>query len=189
MPEKKKMRQKMLEYLNGLSEYERKMTGEKLQQQLFTNPLFQQAATIGITISTITEWDTYHIIEKALKAGKTIASPKCMVKTREMQYYTWHETNQIQDGYAGIKEPIPDKTRPILYQDIDLLLVPGIVFDKEGYRIGYGGGYYDRMLMEYRGNTISLCSEKQMVDCIPRENHDLPVARLITEDRVIKTGA
>ncbi|WP_080874611.1 5-formyltetrahydrofolate cyclo-ligase [Oceanobacillus timonensis] len=188
MSEKKKMRHNMLEYLSSFSEHERKKIEEKLRQRLFSSSLFQQAKTIGITISTDTEWNTFHIIEKALEEGKTIASPKCKVETKEMQYYTWSKADQIQNGYAGIKEPIPDKTIPISFQDIDLLIVPGIIFDKEGYRIGYGGGYYDRMLMEYQGITISLCSEKQIVEKIPREIHDLPVAQIFTEEREFLTG-
>ncbi|WP_194165585.1 5-formyltetrahydrofolate cyclo-ligase [Oceanobacillus sp. CFH 90083] len=186
MSEKKIIRQKMLKYVSRLSEYERKKIEEKMQQQLFANPVFQQASTIGITISTAIEWNTYPIIEKAWEQGKVVASPKCIVKTKEMQYYAWRQANQIQDGYAGIKEPIPEKTKPIQSNVIDLLLVPGVVFDKDGYRIGYGGGYYDRMLADYTGATIALCSEQQIVDKIPRASYDLPVEQMITEERMIK---
>ncbi|WP_040985280.1 5-formyltetrahydrofolate cyclo-ligase [Oceanobacillus jeddahense] len=186
MSEKKILRQKMLKYLSGLPEHEKKEMAEKLQKKLYTSPLFQKAETIGITISTDIEWNTYEIIEKAREEGKKIASPKCIVKTKEMQYYVWDQQDQIQVGYAGIKEPIPEKATPIAANDIDLLLVPGIIFDKSGYRIGYGGGYYDRMLADYTGTTLSLCIEKQIVDQIPREHYDLPVEQLITEKRMIK---
>lgn len=158
------------------------------QKQLFTTPAFQNARTIGITISTEIEWDTYTIIEKAWREGKIIASPKCVVKTREMYYYAWNHQKQIQTGYAGIKEPIPQKTKRILHSDIDLLIVPGVVFDTDGYRIGYGGGYYDRMLADYSGATISLCSERQLIQQIPRESYDLSVEQIITEERTIDTA-
>ncbi|GAA0331134.1 5-formyltetrahydrofolate cyclo-ligase [Oceanobacillus sp. FSL W7-1293] len=188
MSEKKMLRQHMLTYISGLSEFERKNIEEKLQNQLVASPVFQQAATIGITISTAQEWATSSIMEKAWEKGKIIASPKCIVKTKEMQYYAWNQLDQIEAGYAGIKEPIPEKTTPIAPADIDLLLVPGVIFDKDGYRIGYGGGYYDRMLADYKGVTISLCTEKQLVERIPRESHDLPVELIITEKRTIKTS-
>ncbi|GGP12728.1 5-formyltetrahydrofolate cyclo-ligase [Oceanobacillus neutriphilus] len=188
MSEKKILRQKMLKELSLLSNLDRKKVEAGQQKQLFTTPVFQNAATIGITISTEIEWDTYPIIEKAWKEGKVIASPKCIVKTKEMYYYAWNQQNQIQNGYAGIKEPIPEKTKQIPSSDIDLLIVPGVIFDRYGYRIGYGGGYYDRMLADYAGVTISLCSERQLVQQIPRENYDLSVQQIITEERIIHTS-
>lgn len=188
MSEKKKLRQKMLKELSLLSKLDRKKVETGQQKQLFTTPAFQNAGTIGITISTEIEWDTYTIIEKAWREGKIIASPKCMVKKKEMYYYAWNHQNQIQEGYAGIKEPIPEKTKRILHPDIDLLIVPGVIFDTNGYRIGYGGGYYDRMLADYTGATISLCSERQLIGRIPRESYDLPVEQIITEERIINTS-
>ncbi|MEK4301689.1 5-formyltetrahydrofolate cyclo-ligase [Oceanobacillus sp. FSL W8-0428] len=188
MSEKKILRQKMLKELSLLSKLDRKKVETGQQKQLFTTPAFQNARTIGITISTEIEWDTYTIIEKAWREGKIIASPKCVVKTREMYYYAWNHQKQIQTGYAGIKEPIPQKTKRILHSDIDLLIVPGVVFDTDGYRIGYGGGYYDRMLADYSGATISLCSERQLIQQIPRESYDLSVEQIITEERTIDTA-
>ncbi|WP_077601315.1 5-formyltetrahydrofolate cyclo-ligase [Oceanobacillus sojae] len=188
MSEKKILRQKMLKELSLLSKLDRKKVETGQQMQLFTTPAFQNAATIGVTISTEIEWDTYTVIKKAWGEGKIIASPKCMVKTKELHYYAWNHQNQIQDGYAGIKEPIPEKTKQIPYSDIDLLIVPGVIFDKRGYRIGYGGGYYDRMLADYTGTTISLCSEQQLIQQIPRESYDLPVEQIITEERILHTS-
>ncbi len=66
--------------------------------------------------------------------------------------------------------------------------MPGVVFDTDGYRIGYGGGYYDRMLADYSGATISLCSERQLIQQIPRESYDLSVEQIITEERTIDTA-
>lgn len=185
MSEKQNLRRAMLKKLSQLSKYDRKRIEEKQQVQLFSCAAFKQAATIGITISTELEWGTYAIIEKAWEQGKTIASPKCVVKTKEMHYYAWNHRSQIQPGYAGINEPIPKMTKQIHNHDIDLLIVPGVIFDKHGYRIGYGGGYYDRMLADYKGITLSLCSERQIVEQIPREEYDLPVEQIITEKRML----
>ncbi|GIO23131.1 5-formyltetrahydrofolate cyclo-ligase [Oceanobacillus sp. J11TS1] len=185
MSEKQILRQAMLKKLGQLSNEERQQIEKKQQTQLFSCADFKQARTIGITISTDIEWDTYAIIEKAWEQGKIIASPKCIAKTKEMHYYTWNHRNQIQPGYAGINEPNPKLTKYIDYDDIDLLIVPGVIFDRLGYRIGYGGGYYDRMLENYKGSTLSLCSEMQFVNQIPREVYDLPVEQIITEKRVI----
>ena len=82
-------------------------------------------------------------------------------------------------------EPIVEETTSIKKEVIDLQIVPGVVFSNEGYRIGFGGGYYDRYLTDYNGYTLSLAFECQTGYVIPIETHDIPVRKIYTEKREI----
>jgi 5-formyltetrahydrofolate cyclo-ligase len=81
----------------------------------------------------------------------------------------------------GLFEPITDETLSVKKNEIDLQIVPGLVFSDEGYRIGFGGGYYDRYMSDYNGATLSLAFVTQTSHKIPVEGHDIPVSKIITE--------
>lgn len=187
MDQKQSLRIEKLEQFRQLSMNRKTKIELKQQEQLFSSPLWSASRRIGITISTTDEWNTYPIIEKAWSQGKKVASPKCIAKTKEMDFYEWNGFDRIQTGYAGIMEPLPREADLIEASQIDLLIVPGVVFDFNGYRIGFGGGYYDRMLATFAGRTLSICSEMQLVDQVPKESFDLPVQMMITEKRIIDT--
>lgn len=125
------------------------------------------------------EWDTVPIIEKAWEEGKRVAVPKCL-PNRKMSFYQLDHFNQLVKGMHDIPEPNPDQTIIIEKNNIDLLIVPGIVFSPNGYRIGFGGGYYDRFLADFRNETVSLASHHQMVDQLPIDSFDIPVQHIIT---------
>ena len=89
-------------------------------------------------------------------------------------------------GNFGISEPDTQKAKEIDKNQIDLLLVPGLIFTRDGYRIGFGGGYYDRFLTDFVQPTVSLASTKQLVDDFPVEPFDIPVNYLLTEEGFVK---
>jgi len=97
--------------------------------------------------------------------------------------------NDLQEGLLGI--PTPSKESPIIApQDIDLVVVPCLACDTSGYRIGYGGGYYDRYLASARQATsVALCRESLLLEQVPREAHDIPVDIVITNARIISVSA
>lgn len=102
-----------------------------------------------------------------------------------MTFYHIESYDQLETVYMNLREPNPNVTTAISSDAIELLIVPGIVYNKSGYRIGYGGGYYDRFLSTYLGLTMSLAFDMQVNDEVVREQFDLPVDRIITESATI----
>lgn len=184
---KKNVRNEMKQLLKRISKEEYEMLSCQIREKLFDLPSIQEGKTIALTISKFPEVDTYSIIEELWAKGKKIVAPVCNHATRGMIFYELTSFNHLRKAGLGLLEPDPNESRQVLVNDIDCCIVPGIVFDKKGYRIGYGGGYYDRFLTEYKGITISLLFEHQLIDKVPAESHDLPVDILVTNNHIIFT--
>ncbi|MFB4473480.1 5-formyltetrahydrofolate cyclo-ligase [Oceanobacillus caeni] len=177
---KTELRKKTIAKLKSLSKDKKLEIEQQLRNKLLDSDLWKKAKTIGITISQGFEWDTKPIIDKAWDEGKAVCVPKCL-PNREMAFYQIHHFHQLEKGLYDILEPSPGKTIKVKKYDIDLLIVPGIVFDQNGYRIGFGGGYYDRFLVDFPNESISLASHFQVIERRPIDSHDLPVKCIVTE--------
>ncbi|KKE80152.1 5-formyltetrahydrofolate cyclo-ligase [Oceanobacillus caeni] len=177
---KTELRKKTITKLKSLSKDERLEIEQKLRNKLVDSDLWKRAKTIGITISQGFEWDTTPIIKKAWDEGKAVCVPKCL-PDKEMVFYIIHDFHLLEKGLYDIPEPNPEKATKVKKQDMDLLIVPGVVFDHNGYRIGFGGGYYDRFLVDFPNETISLASHFQVIEQLPIDSHDLPVTCIVTE--------
>lgn len=159
-----------------------------IAQQLYEDEYWKLASTIAITISKRPEVDTWQMIRKAWGQGKRVVVPKCVPKSRTMDFHVLTQFSQLESVYYGLLEPIVSETTKVKPDEIDLVIVPGLAFSKTGYRLGFGGGYYDRFLANYQGNTVSLAFENQIVAGIPIEDHDIPVSKIISNIEVIKVG-
>ncbi|WP_132008558.1 5-formyltetrahydrofolate cyclo-ligase [Mesobacillus foraminis] len=182
--EKKKLRTAMkgkLEELN-LPLYEDLSC--QIARNLYSDVSWVEARTIGITLSRAPEVDTFQLIRKAWEQGKRVAVPKCQPKNREMIFRQLTRFAQLETVYSNLYEPVEAETEMVEPEKIDLLIVPGLAFTKTGYRLGFGGGYYDRFLKSYSGRTLSLAFEQQLVPELPIEPHDLPVSKIVTENGV-----
>ena len=100
-----------------------------------------------------------------------------------MNACTVRSLSELQPAMLGIPAP-PDSAPVLSPEELDLILVPALVYDRDGYRIGYGGGYYDRFLSSARAFTIGLGRERLMMDRLPKEAHDIAVECVVTEDKV-----
>ncbi|WP_248891865.1 5-formyltetrahydrofolate cyclo-ligase [Bacillus methanolicus] len=165
-------------------EYEDK--SYQIAQRLFTDPFWREAKTIAITVSNPPEADTLQIIRKGWELGKKIAVPKCIPESKRMVFRSLTRFSELESSFFGLYEPIVDQTEVVNANEIDLMIVPGVAFMSDGYRIGNGGGYYDRYLSSFNGKTVSLAFEEQLIDCFPVEEHDIPVMKLITDKKVIE---
>lgn len=179
------MRQSTLAYLKDLSDDERQTISNKLRDQLLATDMWREANSIGITISQKFEWDTRSIIEKGWEQGKTVCVPKCIPQEKKLLFYRLLDFQQLEVVYYGLLEPKPEETEQIEKSDIDLLIVPGIVFDHRGFRIGFGGGYYDRFLADFQNETVSLVHTSQLLEQVPAQPFDIPVKHLITENGLL----
>ncbi|MEI3609329.1 5-formyltetrahydrofolate cyclo-ligase [Pseudogracilibacillus sp. SO10305] len=184
---KQTIRMNMMEKLALLTREEKKSIEKSLLEQFIKSNLWIEPTTIGITISHGFEWETRNIIQFLWEKGKRVVVPKIYTADKSMQFYELRDFAHVIKGHANILEPNPSLTTSVAKEDIDLLIVPGIVFNDAGYRIGFGGGYYDRYLMEYNKTTVSLASVQQLIKDLPIETHDIPVQYIVTEDGVRET--
>ena len=157
----------------------------QIAKSLYGTDEWKKAAVIGITVSHFPEVDTWQIIRKGWEEGKKMVIPKCIPASKEMMFRSISSFNQLESVYFGLFEPMEEETEAITRDAIDTLIVPGLAYDREGYRIGFGGGYYDRFLMDLKAKTISLAFQKQIESSLPRETYDIPVGKIITDQEII----
>lgn len=182
---KKELRKNIIHTLRQINENTFIKWSDLIAEQITSLPEWKSAKTIGITIAGAHEINTEKIIRFAWDEKKNVVVPKCNPLTKAMDFRRITSFSQLEVVYFGIKEPIEHQTEKFEPEEIDLLIVPGLCFTKEGYRLGHGGGYYDRYLTTYDGQTISLAFPVQIVNSLPIEHFDIPVKKLITTDGVI----
>lgn len=158
---------------------------KEIEKHLLLERNVQDASIIGITISAFPEVNTEGIIKRLWDMGKTVVVPKCSPKERLMTFYKIDNYDQLETVYMQLKEPNPHLTVAVTPEEIDLLIVPGIVYCHSGYRIGFGGGYYDRFLTKFNGHTISLAFDFQVMDEVVRDVFDMPVDKIVTNKKTI----
>lgn len=181
------VRKQMKEKLGRLSKPLYEDYSYKIANALFEDTDWEQANVIGITVSKQTEVDTYQIIRKAWELGKQVVIPKCIPSKRELTFRTLTEFSQLESVFYGLLEPIEALTTATSSKNIDLLIVPGLAYTTKGYRLGFGGGYYDRFLSGFTGKTLSLAFNFQVIPQFTIEKHDLPVSKIITNNEVMST--
>lgn len=178
---KKELRKKGKELLRSVTGSDKISTNEKIHNHLFQSMMWKEASLIGCTLSQDHEIDTYTIIKQAWKEGKTVAVPKCNPSEKALIFRKLTSFDQLESVYFGLQEPIEEKTQGIERDSIDLMIVPGLIFDCKGYRVGYGGGYYDRYLANFKNTTVALATDSQVTEDVPKDEYDIPVQHLITE--------
>ena len=141
--------------------------------------LYKNAKSIYGYLPYNQEVRTVEMLEQAIRDGKRVAVPKCYGE--EMRFIWLDDLSQVAPGYANIPEPIADG--PIADDETALVLMPGLAFDPQGHRIGYGGGFYDRFLAQEPNHpTLALCYGFQMVEHLETESFDIPVDQVLWAD-------
>jgi 5-formyltetrahydrofolate cyclo-ligase len=177
---KKVVRKHVQGLLNSMDRDEHKRLSLTIVNQLLQSAEFRNANTIGLTLSRFPEVETRPLIEAAWQAGKRVAVPKCIQETRDMDFRLITSYTNLETVYMNLLEPIVAETVAVEKAAIDLQIVPGVVYSNDGYRIGFGGGYYDRYLANYNGHMLSLAFDCQTNIAVPLESHDIPVHKIFT---------
>ena len=159
-----------------------------IAQELFSLDEYKNADKILIFVSLFDEIDTESIINSALSSGKTVAVPCCKNKFGEMEFYLINSLDELKTGTFGVREPDIEINKKLEDFEKSIIIVPGLSFDRDGNRIGYGGGYYDRFLANYSGVSIGLCYGEMMSDSIPTDKYDIPVDIVVTDSEVFTRG-
>ncbi|MDN5292831.1 MAG: 5-formyltetrahydrofolate cyclo-ligase [Eubacteriales bacterium] len=192
MEEKKKaLRKQVLQERMALSREEVLQKSRVIAERVMGLPEYQQAKTVMMYLDFRNEVATDYLLRQTMARGKRVVVPvtdvagKRLIPTLIVNY-----PDDIGTGAWGIPEPKPEAIRPVPPQEIDLVLVPGVAFDEKGNRLGYGGGFYDRFLLQTGPGTVfvALAFELQVRDQVYPEAHDQPVHYIVTEERVIKAN-
>lgn len=156
---------------------------DRICQKFLELPEYQNAATVFAYMDCKQEVETKRIIEQCWRDGKTIAVPKVFGET--MKYFAISSYDDLEEGYFGIMEPKHEKLREIVCEE-GLMILPGVAFDEERHRVGYGGGFYDRYLEAHpKMSKIAFAFEFQLFDQVPSEPYDIRPEKIITEKRII----
>ncbi len=193
---KKQLREHFKQVRKDLGEKARKEADSAIAERLFASDIWHNANTVLSYLSFGDEVETRPIIERAWDEGKTVAIPRCATVTdaHVMQWYRIENFEGLQRNSFGIEEPAAAGTTriniPILDED-SVTLVPGIVFDRQGNRCGYGGGYFDTFLVRFAGRSIGLCRDVQLCDDLCEyaafNDRDQRVDVVVTESQQIVT--
>lgn len=185
--DKKALRETMIEKRKKISQDERIKKSNEIKKRLFETEHYKNANFIFTFVSTDEEIDTHDIIRESLKKGKRIGVPITLPKEKKLVVSEIKDLdNELEMGFYGILTPKKEYIREISPEEIDVVLVPGLIFREDGFRIGYGGGYYDRFLRDAKSVVkIGLCYEMQIYEDIPVDIYDIPVDYIITEKRII----
>lgn len=175
---KSELRKQVLQEIKALPREQKQFIDQALTERLLYHPFYQEAKVIATYLSFSHEFQTQELIEQALKDGKKVLIPKTYPKGR-MDFVVYDPQQLVKTSF-GLLEPQGD-LEVVDVSQIDLIHVPGLVFTTEGYRIGYGGGYYDRYLEQFSGHTLSTIYPCQIQDFIP-ENHDIPVQEVLIDE-------
>ena len=175
---KSELRKQVLQEMKTLPREQKQFIDQTLTERLLQHPFYQEAKVIATYLSFSHEFQTQELIEQALKDGKKVLIPKTYLKGR-MDFVVYNPQQLVKTSF-GLLEPQGD-LEVVDASQIDLIHVPGLAFTTEGYRIGYGGGYYDRYLKHFPGHTLSTIYPCQVQQFMP-ENHDIPVQEVLIDE-------
>ena len=178
--EKKRLRREAIEIISGFSPDALKEASKKITVQILSSPLYRQAASLFVYVSTEREPDTHALIEDAWKAGKAVYVPKCYGQGRmdAVRVFGWDD---LVPGAYGIPEPVnapAEETFPA----IDLAVVPCVRATPDGQRLGHGAGYYDRFLRAHPMPCLCLCFHAMLLNDLPTGPLDVPMDAVVAEE-------
>ncbi len=150
-------------------------------------PEFQRARTVHCYVSWRNEVDTRQLIRDMLASGRRVVVPVVDLKHHALRHSEITRFEDLAPGTFGILEPRPDRFRTVAPQELDLVIVPGVMFDFHGNRIGFGGGYYDGFLRLVTCPKVGLAYRFQLVERLPHRADDEPVDIIVTEAGVVRT--
>lgn len=168
---------------------QRARSDEEIAARLFGLEAYRTASVVLSYLSFGTEVDTYQIVRRAWADGKVVAAPYCVPRSRQMRWFRIDSFDGLVRSHLGVEEP-----DPAAFQEVDaaafdpsraVALVPGLAFDRQGYRLGYGAGFFDVFLDGFAGTSVGLCRKLTLVRSLEElgclDPHDVPVSLVLSE--------
>jgi 5-formyltetrahydrofolate cyclo-ligase len=192
---KRRFRKQLLQKRDSIPPEEKKRKDKAVLERLCALEEFKEAKSILLYVSFRSEVDTGICLKHIIALGKKLVLPVVDAERRALSLYETRDTSELRPGYMGIPEPEKRPDRKVTLKGVDLVIIPGVGFDVSGGRLGYGGGYYDRLLgyeskrlagMKRHIVTLALAYEEQIGREIPAERHDIKVDMIVTDMRLIR---
>jgi 5-formyltetrahydrofolate cyclo-ligase len=192
---KQRLRKDFIRKRDSIRPEQKRIKEAAIEKRLFSLDTFREAGSILLYVSFRSEVNTMNYLEDVLALGKTLILPRVDARHRSLRLFKVTDVSELSPGYMGILEPGLKTAREVSLNTVDLVIIPGTGFDLTGSRIGYGGGYYDRLLsyeskqlarVEKHIMTVALAFEEQIGSNIPTEPHDIKVDMIVTEKRTIR---
>jgi len=183
--EKEDFRRKALEKRKNLSEIDRKNKSKEILLKIVEQPEFQNAENILCYVNFGSEVETEELIKKMFK-NKTIIVPRVNHEQSMLDLCKINSLEDLEKSAWQIPEPREDNCKHFDIQNLDLAILPGTAFDKKGNRMGYGKGFFDKLLEKKIIPTIGLAFDNQLYNEIPHEEHDKKVDKIITEKKIVE---
>lgn len=178
---KKNLRARYRQFRERMGPEQKVSLDTVIQSRLLALNEYAKADTMFTYVSKPIEVDTIALIRAAQVNHKKVAVPRCIPGTYDMLFYYINSMDDLETGSFGVMEPVPERCVPVPPNTTGLCVVPGLSFDAQGYRLGYGKGYYDRFLAEFQGKTVGICYSGCVQWNLPHGYYDKPVDILITE--------
>ena len=185
---KKEFRKKVINLRKEKDKDFIKQNSDIITDKLLNLDCIKNAKNIMLYLDFNNEVSTYSLIKKLLNLGKIVSSPITLKEERKLiPSQITDLKNGIQYGAYNIREPKPECSPAINIKDLDVVIVPAVAYDKSCYRLGYGGGFYDRFLENLRKDavTIGIAFDLQIFDEVPKEAHDAQLDYIVTESRIL----
>ncbi len=170
-----------------MAQAEVKQNSAVIASKILAMPEYRAATRLYTYLGARNEVDTTSIVLDALQQGKRVYAPR--IEGGAMHWGRIASFEELVTGAFGILEPPRASKQPAESQANDLCLVPGVLFQDDGHRLGQGGGHYDRFLSTFNGIRLGLAHEWQLVDSLPIEPHDIPMQIIQTEQRALRTAS
>lgn len=190
MQDKGSLRQELLAKRDAIPPVVKKAKERTIHERLQFLDEFRNAQTVLFFASFRSEVDTLGLIRLAFSQGKRVILPRVNRETRSLELFEIKDLGELVSGYMDIPEPPAREERAVSLNEVAIIVIPGAGFDTKGNRIGYGGGYYDRLLSALPEGIplVAPAYEEQITDFVPSEPHDIKVHLIVTDRRVIRTG-
>lgn len=174
---KKDLRREITAFRRDMSENVREESDEKIYNNLVALDFVRDCGTFLVYASSPAEVDTRRFITEMLRKGRTVAVPKC--EGRNMRFLSVNSLDELVKSSFGVDEPV--RGTEITEFSGTVCIVPALRFDRKGFRLGWGGGFYDRFLKDYTGHSVGICYEENCGE-VPTDVYDIAVDAVITEN-------
>jgi 5,10-methenyltetrahydrofolate synthetase len=191
MKEKAQLRSEMIARRDALPESERERLAEALTALLVALPQFAAARTVLATMGIGSEWNTQALLAHAVSEGKRVVLPRVSAPPRRLQLHAVADLQRdLIPGVWNIPEPDPVRCEAVTLDEVEFALVPALAADREGFRLGYGAGYFDGLLTGRKALPfcVTALPAAFIVERLPQEPHDVPVDLVLDERGAVYTG-
>lgn len=179
---KKKLREDILAKLHNISREEKDKNVKTLKEKLFSLKEFKNAKCVMFYVSKHYEVDTHNMIDESIAMGKKVVVPITLKEEKILKPSELKDREkELIKGHYGVHQPGEEHIRPVPLEEVNLIVVPALAFDRSGHRLGHGGGYYDRFLEKVPPAilTVGLAFNFQVVDELPKHTTDIPIDKIL----------